>query len=73
MISLVIKGNISAAFKAADAFGVELTSLAYNNNTCYASTIPECMPKVIEWYCDTDGPAPYPAGSLLFYTCGEDR
>jgi hypothetical protein len=69
MITLIIKGDIAAAFKAADAYGVELCALATHNkfNECIASTIPECLPKVVHWYCDTTR-APYPAGTLMFYS-----
>ena len=73
MIHLLIKGDINAAFKAADARGIELTSLAYRVETrdCAASTIPECLEKVQAWFTT---PAElvmgfgYPDGTLLHYS-----
>lgn len=75
MITLVIKGDIPAAFKAADAHGVELISIATHNKfkQTIASTIPECLPKVIAWFCEdfNDIDCELSPGSLLFYSGSE--
>ena len=73
MIHLLIKGDINAAFKAADARCIELTSLAYRVETrdCVASTTSECIEKVQAWFT---APAElimgvgYPDGTLLHYS-----
>jgi hypothetical protein len=73
MISLVIKGDMVAAFAAADRQAVELTSVqttykSFGSATTYASCDCSMRSRVINWYCRDDGIAPYPAGSLLFYS-----
>lgn len=75
MITLIIKGDIPAAFRAADAHGVELCALATHNKfrECIASTIPECLPKVIKWFCenDVDSNGRFVDGALTFYSEGK--
>ena len=75
MIHLNIKGDIAAAFKAADERKIELTSVAviYRDGgipECVASARDERRAQVQAWFCENpdiiDGYG-YPAGTLLFY------
>lgn len=70
MITMLIKGDINAAFKAADEHKVEITSISMRTPMkepeCLASTIDECLPKIMKWF-NGDVTAPFPAGTLLYY------
>jgi hypothetical protein len=75
MIHLHIKGDMHAAFKAADARKIELTSIAciYRKSgipECVASTKDELRSQVQAWFCENtemiEGYG-HPAGTLLFY------
>jgi hypothetical protein len=74
MINLIIKGNMFDAFNASHARGVELTSAAqmFNDGRPRCEVVASCADTAIDavrtWYLASDGPAPYPAGALLFYS-----
>jgi hypothetical protein len=71
MINLIIKGNMFDAFNAAHARGIALVSAAQpfdNRPEVVASVADTALDAVRQWFLDTDGPAPYPAGALLFYS-----
>jgi hypothetical protein len=74
MIHLNIKGDLAAAFKAADEHKVELTSVAciYREGParCLASTKDEFRAQVQAWFCENPeiiNSYGYPDGTLLFY------
>lgn len=71
MISLLIKGDMVAAFAAADRHNVELTAIqtvykAFGSAETHAACNVLALPAVIKWYLDGD--MPYPTGSLLLYS-----
>jgi hypothetical protein len=72
MINLIIKGNMFDAFNAAHARGIALISAAqlFNDkpNEVVASCADSALDAVRVWFMASDGPAPYPAGALLFYS-----
>lgn len=71
MITLHIKGDIKQVFASADEHQVELFSIAQicdGRGNCVASTPDRFLPLVIRWFCDGMDVAPFPAGTLLFYT-----
>ena len=70
MISLIIKGGLHAAIAAAYERGIKLDTIAQPclGNETFAGVSDDKLSAVIDWYCATDGIAPYPAGSLLLYT-----
>ena len=72
MITLVIKGDLAQAFKAADAHGVELTSAAAHNRFAeiIASAPDHCMTNIMRWFLEPIDAPPYPPGALTFYTQG---
>jgi hypothetical protein len=78
MINLIIKGNMFDAFNAAHARGIALVSAAQpfgreHPSEVVASVDVTALDAVRQWFLDTDGPAPYPAGALLFYSSRERR
>lgn len=77
MINLIIKGNMFDASNASHARGIALVSAAqlFDNrpSEVVASVADAALDAVRQWYLETDGPAPYPAGALLFYSTREDR
>jgi hypothetical protein len=77
MINLIIKGNMFDAFNAAHARGIALVSAAQpiteRRSEVVASVADTAIDAVRQWYLETDGPAPYPAGALLFYSNRERR
>lgn len=77
MINLIIKGNMFDASNAAHARGIALVSAAqlFDNrpSEVVASVADAALDAVRQWYLEADGPAPYPAGALLFYSTREDR
>jgi hypothetical protein len=72
MINLIIKGNMFDAFNAAHARGIALITAAqlFNDkpNEVVASCAASSIDAVRTWFMASDGPAPYPAGALLFYS-----
>lgn len=76
MIHLHIKGDMAAAFKAADAHQVELFSLAttYRDGgiaDSYASAPDRFEPLAQRWFCEEAEIVMgygYPAGTLLHYS-----
>jgi hypothetical protein len=72
MINLIIKGNMFDAFNASHARGIALISAAqlFNDkpNEVVASCADSSIDAVRTWFMASDGPAPYPAGALLFYS-----
>lgn len=72
MITLIIKGDLRAAYDAADENDVELHSIATHNkfNECIASTPDRFMPYLVRWYCKENfhEVMGYPAGTLMFYS-----
>jgi hypothetical protein len=73
MINLIIKGNMFDAFNAAHARGIVLLTAAqmFNDrptNEVVASVDDSALDAVRVWFMASDGPAPYPAGALLFYS-----
>jgi hypothetical protein len=77
MINLIIKGNMFDAFNAAHARGIALVSAAQPFSDRRAEVVASVDDKAIDavrkWYLESDGPAPYPAGALLFYSTRVDR
>lgn len=77
MINLIIKGNMFDAFTASHARGIALVSAAQpfteRRSEVVASVADTTIDAVRQWYLETDGPAPYPGGALLFYSTREDR
>lgn len=73
MLTLVIKGDITAAYKAADAHMVELTSITERcgSDECIASAPRHCLFNVMRWFIAEQENAPFPAGTLLFYNSPE--
>ena len=78
MISLHIKGDMHAAFKAADKRRIELTSIQcrYRHGIaeCFASTMPEFLRDVQEWFhedCELIMGYGYVDGSLLHFSMDE--
>jgi hypothetical protein len=64
---LIIKGDKSQAVKAAAARGIVLmdeTLGAFGNS--HGKTNAN-VDKLTKWFCETNNPAPYPVGTLLFY------
>jgi hypothetical protein len=73
MINLIIKGNLFDAVTAAHARGIALVSAAQQFregpfSDTVASVADTALDAVREWFMAADGPAPYPAGALLFYS-----
>jgi hypothetical protein len=76
MINLIIKGNMFDAFNAAHSRGIALITAAQmfddrnERLRCevVASVDNAARVAVQAWFCESDGPAPYPAGALLFYS-----
>jgi hypothetical protein len=76
MINLIIKGNMFDAFNAAHARGIALLSAAQMFNDRPSEVVASCgaayLNAVRSWFIESDGPAPYPAGALLFYSDKHD-
>jgi hypothetical protein len=72
MINLIIKGNMFDAFNAAHERGIALLSAAQLFNDRPNEVVASCADTAIDavrvWFMASDGPAPYPAGALLFYS-----
>lgn len=72
MINLIIKGNMFDAFNAAHDRGIALVSAAQlftdRPSEVVASVADNAMDAVRAWFMASDGPAPYPTGTLLFYS-----
>ena len=72
MINLIIKGNMFDAFNAAHQRGIALLTAAQmfddRPNEVVASCGAAYLNAVRSWFIESDGPAPYPAGALLFYS-----
>jgi hypothetical protein len=76
MINLIIKGNMFDAFNAAHARGIALLTAAQlfddRSERLRCEVVASCADTSIDavrtWYLASDGPAPYPAGALLFYS-----
>jgi hypothetical protein len=72
MINLIIKGNMFDAFNAAHERGIALLSAAQLFNDRPSEVVASCgaayLNAVRSWFIESDGPAPYPAGALLFYS-----
>lgn len=71
MITLIIKGDMSAASLAASAHGVKLASLHAHPQfrECIGVASADALPQIIEWFCEP-GEAPFADGALTFYTQG---
>jgi hypothetical protein len=76
MINLIIKGNIFDAFNAAHSRGIALITAAQLFNDKPNEVVAGCADTAIDavrvWFMASDGPAPYPAGALLFYSTKPD-
>jgi hypothetical protein len=72
MINLIIKGNMFDAFNAAHERGILLITAAQLFNDRPSEVVASCEDTAINavrtWFLASDGPAPYPAGALLFYS-----
>jgi hypothetical protein len=76
MINLIIKGNMFDAFNASHARGIALISAAQlfddRSERLRCEVVASCADSWIDavrtWFLASDGPAPYPAGALLFYS-----
>jgi hypothetical protein len=73
MINLIIKGNMFDAFNASHARGIALISAAQQfREGPFSDVVASCADSSIDavrsWFIESDGPAPYPAGALLFYS-----
>jgi hypothetical protein len=72
MLNLIIKGNMFDAFNAAHARGIALISASQLFNDRPSEVVASCADTAIDavrtWFMASDGPAPYPAGALLFYS-----
>jgi hypothetical protein len=72
MINLIIKGNMFDAFNAAHERGIALRTAAQMFNDrpseVVAGVDDSALDAVRAWFIASDGPAPYPAGALLFYS-----
>jgi hypothetical protein len=73
MINLIIKGNMFDAFNASHARGIALISAAQQfREGPFSDVVASCadthLDAVRTWFLASDGPAPYPAGALLFYS-----
>jgi hypothetical protein len=77
MLNLLIKGDLHAAAKAADAHGVKIIAMQclYGPGKpleVHASVDDSALAKVLPWFLEDSGAAPFPAGSLLHYSKVED-
>lgn len=68
---LLIKGNRQDAIAAVSKWGISSLgtdrNMSWNETWLYVSDSNRL--KVIQWYCDpSQGEAPYPPGTLLFYS-----
>jgi hypothetical protein len=76
MINLIIKGNMFDAFNAAHERGIALMSAAQLFNDRPSEVVASCgaayLNAVRSWFIESDGPAPYPAGALLFFSTKPD-
>jgi hypothetical protein len=73
MINLIIKGNMFDAFTASHARGIALLTAAQQfREGPFSDVVASCddanLDAVRAWFIACDGPAPYPAGALLFYS-----
>jgi hypothetical protein len=73
MINLIIKGNLFDAVTAAHARGVAFVSAEVFSGSAgdwasRATVDDTALDAVRIWFMADDGPAPYPAGALLFYS-----
>lgn len=76
MITLSIKGDIAAAWKAAEKYGIELNSIAVSYRdggiaACVASTYDRFEPGVREWFhqdAELVMGYGYPQGTLLHFS-----
>ena len=72
MINLIIKGNMFDAFNAAHQRGIALLTAAQMFNDRPSEVVASCgaayLNTVRSWFIESEGPAPYPAGALLFYS-----
>jgi hypothetical protein len=72
MINLIIKGNMFDAFTASHQRGIALISATQMFNDRPSEVVASCgaayLNAVRSWFIESDGPAPYPAGTLLFYS-----
>lgn len=74
MITLIIKGDLHGAVVALEKRGIKVFSIAWKSKylAVHASVEDAFEDKVRNWFCEDVGPAPFAAGSLLFYTRGRD-
>jgi hypothetical protein len=63
---LIIKGDPSQAVKAAADRGIVLTDEKIGTLNSSGKTNGN-LDKLINWFCETNDPAPFPVGTLLFY------
>lgn len=68
MITLLIKGGYFDALKAAEKRGVEIILTQQTQNETIATASDRFEPQLLSWFCEVAGPAPFAAGSLLFYS-----
>jgi hypothetical protein len=73
MINLIIKGNMFDAFTASHQRGIALLTAAQQfREGPFSDVVASCgdayLNAVRSWFIESDGPAPYPAGALLFYS-----
>ena len=78
MIHLHIKGDMAAAFREADARGIEFCAIQERIkdngfSECFASTFPQCERAVRDWFADASFDQlvmgfGYPAGTLLHFS-----
>jgi hypothetical protein len=71
MYTLIIKGDETAAFAACREHKVEITSIVKHNkfDECIVTTPywPNIDTILVQWFCESNAPAPYPAGTLMWY------
>jgi len=68
MHTLIVKGTLSQAEKAAEAYGVSLGTIrgAKPHETIIETDSP--LVRIARWYTADIGQAPFRPGSLLFYS-----
>jgi hypothetical protein len=69
MITLIISGDYKDAFAAADEHNVELTSITrLSQGDIFATCYDAASVNVIRWFNENPGAAPFPDGTLLYFT-----
>lgn len=69
-MTLVVKGSFKDVKRACEDHGVIPQSIIWNarfNECIVVVYVPVAWSTLAAWFCDTDGQAPFPSGTLLWY------